>query len=102
MNMIDFPQSAGASATLTPKELANILDLVSKVSVPVGVTLAHIAPVLQRASMLASMPEGTRIGVIPAPDPKPSVPPGTPAQLELPLELPPKRRPKPERTVHVH
>lgn len=93
----------GHNATLTPQELANILDLVAKVHMPVGITLTQIAPVLQRASMLASLPEGTRIGALPRdPEPVPDVPSGTPAQMELPLTLPPKRRAKPERTVHVH
>lgn len=81
------------SITLTPQELANILDLVAKASMPIGFTLTQIAPVLQRASALASLPAGTLIGAIVPVEPEP---PPKPVQLELPLPpLPPKRRPKP-------
>lgn len=53
--------------TITPQELAAILDLVGKVSLPVNVTLIQLAPIVQRAMALASLPAGTRIGAIEAP-----------------------------------
>ena len=78
-------------ATITPGELANILDLAAKANLPVGVTIKHVAPVIARASQLASLPEGTKIGAVEVPEDAPAnVPTGTRdggAQLELPFEV---------------
>lgn len=46
---------------LTPQELSALLDLVGKVNLPINVTIVQLAPILQRAMALASLPAGTKI-----------------------------------------
>jgi hypothetical protein len=97
-NVIKAPFEVGA--TLTPEELANLLDLAAKAPVSVGVTLKLIAPVFQRASQLASLPKGTRIGALPV-DPEPKPDPAAAAQLELPSPFAQTKRAR-ARVVRVH
>lgn len=94
-NVIETQFATGA--TITPEELAKLLDLVAQAQVTVGVALKHVAPVFARAGQLASLPAGTRIGALP-PVPAP-LPAGQ--QLELPLLAPKRPRGRPRKPLVV-